>query len=334
MPFQWGDAARAVLAPGTRGQMRVLGGPGTGKSSLLIDAAVTQIEAGVDPESVLLLPGSGKIETRARSTLTTALLRSHTTRPFAAAVREPLVRTVHSYAYAVLRRAAERAGDAPPRLVTSAEQDAIIRELLAGDAEDGPRAATAWPAHLRPALSTAGVATELRNLMARCAERGIAPQALERWGRPRRHPEWTAAGQFARQYEQVMLLRAAVGTAAPEATVPALGAAELVGAGLEAFAVDPELLSAERARVRVLLVDDAQQLDPQAARLVRVLAAGSELALLAGDPNQAVFGFRGGEPAGLLTGESPAVLLTQSHRRAPAVARAVSAVARRLPGVH
>ena len=55
----------------------------------------------------------------------------------------------------------------------------------------------------------------------------------------------------------------------------------------------------------MLLIDDAQQLDPQAARLVRVLAAGTELALIAGDPNQAVFGFRGGEPAGLLAGDAP-----------------------------
>jgi superfamily I DNA/RNA helicase/RecB family exonuclease len=332
MSHTWDAEARAVLAPHVRGPMRILGGPGTGKSSLLVDAAVAQIGAGVDPESVLLLTGSGRIGMRARSTLTTALLRSHTTGPCLAAVREPLVRTVHSYAYAVLRRAAERAGDAPPRLVTSAEQDAIIRELLAGDLEDGPDAATAWPAHLWPALSTAGFATELRNLMARCSERGVDPSDLERLGRRCTRPEWTAAGQFARQYEQVMLLRAAVGTAAPQATTPALGAAELVGAALEAFAVDPELLAAERARVRVLLIDDAQQLDPQAARLVRVLAAGTELALVAGDPNQAVFGFRGGEPAGLLDGDSPSVTLTVSHRCAPAVARAISGIARRLPG--
>ncbi|MGV7989128.1 UvrD-helicase domain-containing protein, partial [Mycobacterium kansasii] len=70
----------------------------------------------------------------------------------------------------------------------------------------------------------------------------------------------------------------------------------------------------------------------QAARLVRVLAAGAELALIAGDPNQAVFGFRGGEPAGLLDGDGPAVTLTTSHRCAPAVARAVSGIAARLPG--
>ena len=94
-----------------------------------------------------------------------------------------------------------------------------------------------------------------------------------------------------------MLLRSAVGMAAPQATVPALGAAELVGAALEAFAADPELLAAERARVKLLLVDDAQHLDPQAARLVRVLAAGAELTVIAGDPNQSVFGYRGADPA-------------------------------------
>ncbi|GFG97379.1 ATP-dependent DNA helicase [Mycobacterium timonense] len=332
MAHIWEADASALLAAGARGAVRVLGGPGTGKSGLLIDAAVAQIDAGMDPESVLLLTGSGRLGMAERSALTTALLRSRSDGPGPVAVSEPLVRTVHGYAYAVLRRAAERAGDAPPRLVTSAEQDAIIRELLAGDLDDGPRAATAWPAQLRPALSTAGFAAELRNLLARCAERGIDPQELERLGRRCRRPEWTAAGQFARQYEQVMLLRAAVGTAAPEATTPALGAAELVGAALEAFAVDPELLAGERGRIRVLLVDDAQQLDPQAARLVRVLAAGAELALIAGDPNQAVFGFRGGESAGLLDGDGAAVTLTTSHRCAPAVARAVSGIAARLPG--
>lgn len=317
-----------MLAPGARGAIRILGGPGTGKSSLLVDAAVAAVDAGADPESVLLLTGSGRIGMRQRSALTMSLLRA--TGPGRSAIREPVVRSVHSYAYAVLRRAAERAGDAPPRLVTSAEQDAIIRDLLAGDLEGA--GTSGWPAHLWPALSTAGFATELRNLLARCAERGVDPQELQRIGRLRRRPDWTAAGRFAQQYEQVMLLRAAVGTAAPQATTPALGAAELVGAALEAFAVDAELLAAERTRIRVLLVDDAQQLDPQAARLVRVLAAGSELALLAGDQNQAVFGFRGGEPAGLLDGDTPAVTLTQSHRCAPAVARAVSGIARRLPG--
>ena len=328
MSYHWGPEARAALDPELRGLIRVLGGPGTGKSRLLIDVAAARIAAGADPESVLLLTGSGRIGAQARSALTTTLLRSQDVGPCRAVIRQPLVRSVHSYAFAVLRLAAQRAGGAPPRLVTSAEQDAIIAELLAGEIEVGPT--TCWPAELRAALSTAGFAAELRELLTRCAERGVDPQQLERLGRVHGRPEWVAAGQFAHRYEQVMLLRAAVGTAAPQATTPAVGAAELVGAALEAFAADPELLAAERARIGVLLVDDAQQLDPQAALLVRVLAAGADVTLLAGDPSQAVFGFRGAEPAALLGADTPSVTLTTSHRCAPAVARAVSGIAGRL----
>ena len=317
----------ALTEPGTRGVVRLIGGAGTGKSTLLVDAAVAHIAAGLDPESVLLLTGSARLGAQARAAITSRLLAAGG-RPV---VREPLVRTVHSYAFAVLRLAAQRSGDAPPRLITSAEQDGIIRELLAGDLEDGERSVVGWPAQLRPALSTVGFATELRDLLARCTERGVDPIELQRIGRRTGRPEWLAAGRFAQAYEQIMLLRSAVGMAAPQATIPALGAAELVGAALEAFATDADLLAAERARIRLLLVDDAQHLDPQAARLVRVLAEGTELTVLAGDPNQAVFGYRGADPM-LLRGDGPAITLGRSHRCAPAIAEAITGIARRLPG--
>lgn len=332
MNERWTPEAGAVLDPAARGVLRVLGGPGTGKTSLLLDTAVAHVAAGVDANSVLLLTGSGRLPAADRGALTATLLAA--AGPDAGqAIRESVVRTVHGYAFAVLQRAARRAEAAPPRLVTGAEQDSVIRELLAGDG------AAAWPPSLHAALATDGFATELRDLMARCAERGVDPAELVRLGKRCRRPEWAAAGRFARQYEQVMLLRAAVGTAAPQATTPALGAAELVGAALEAFATDPDLLNDERSRIRLLLVDDAQQLDPQAARLVRVLAAGVHRTVIAGDPDQAVFGFRGAEPTVLLTDDAqpggaavPVVTLTTSHRCAPAVANAISAVTGRLPG--
>ena len=310
-----------------RGTVRVLGGAGTGKSTLLIDTAVAHLSAGCDPESVLLLTGSARLGAQAKAAITATLLSSGER----TVVREPLVRTVHSYAFAVLRLAAQRNGTPPPRLITSAEQDGIIRELLAGDVEDGDASSVRWPARLRPALSTVGFATELRDLLARCSERGVDPAELQRIGRLSGRAEWQAAGRFAQAYEQIMLLRAAVGMAAPQATVPALGAAELVGAALEAFAVDADLLAAERARVGLLLVDDAQHLDPQAARLVTALAAGAELTVIAGDPHQTVFGYRGADPA-LLRGDGPTLTLTESHRCAAPVAAAIGAVARRLPG--
>ena len=309
--------------------VRIVGGPGTGKTTRLIDAAVTHIAGGLDPASVLFLTSS-RLTAATRGALTARLLGAAASD--LPVVREPLVRSLHSYAFAVLRKAAARAGDPPPRLVTGAEQDGITRELLAGDLEDG---AARWPRELRPALTTAGFTTELRDLLARCAERGVDPAALRRLGREHGRPEWVAAGRFAEQYEQVMLLRASVGTAAPQASVPALGAAELVGAALEALAADPDLLAAERAQIRLLLVDDVQHLDPQAALLVRVLAAGAKVVVLAGDPNQAVFGFRGAD-SGLLAGPGidagEVVELTRSHRCAPAIARAISGVAGGLPG--
>ncbi|MCK0174656.1 ATP-dependent DNA helicase [Mycolicibacterium sp. F2034L] len=322
-------APRPMLDPGSRGLVRLVGGPGTGKSTLLTGTAAAHIRAGVDPESVLLLTGSAQLGAQARAAITRELLRDGVRR----VVRQPLVRTVHSYAFAVLRLAAQRNGGAPPRLITGAEQDGIIRELLAGDLEDGDRSAVAWPEALRPALSTAGFAGELRDLMARCTERGVDPAALQRLGRRCGRPEWSAAGRFAQAYEQIMLLRAAVGMAAPQATVPALGAAELVGAALEAFAADPDLLAAERARVGLLLVDDAQHLDPQAAHLVRVLMPGADLTVIAGDPDEAVFGYRGADPALLREpSDSPVITLTRSYRCATAVADAISGVAQRLPG--
>jgi superfamily I DNA/RNA helicase/RecB family exonuclease len=325
----WGAEAATLLDPGLRGVVRVLGGPGTGKTSLLVDVAAARIGAGADPGSVLVLTGSGRLGLQARAELTSALLSARAAAPCRAVVREPLVRSLHAYAFAVLRVAAQRKGDPPPRLITEAEQQGVIRELLAGDVADG---APAWPDMLRVALTTDGFATELRDLMSRCAQRGVDPRRLERIGRLCERPEWVAAGRFARQYQQVMLLRAAVGMSAPQATVPALGAAELVGAALDALAADPELLVAERARIGTLLVDDAQHLDPLAARLVRLLSGGVDVAVLAGDPDQAVYGFRGADATMLLNADLPVVLLQTSHRCAPAIARAVTGVGRLLPG--
>ena len=173
-----------------------------------------------------------------------------------------------------------------------------------------------------------GFAAELRELLLRAAERGLGPDELQALGERHDVPEWVAAGRFFRTYEQVVLLRGAVGRGAPQATAPALDAAELVGAALDALASDPELLAAERARVRHLLVDDAQDLDPQQMELVRVLGRTARTVLLAGDPDQAVLGFRGADPAGWTPSTRPTVVLTVDHRALPAV-RAAGVPARR-----
>lgn len=306
----------------------VRGGPGTGKTALLVDTVVQRITVdGYHPESVLVLVPDRAAATRVREAISAAMPRAA-----GWAGRGPLVRTLHSYAFAILRMQAALHGNPPPRLLTGSEQDAVIREMLRAELADG---ADDWPDELRPALGLAGFARELRDLMLRAAERGFGPEDLVALGREHRRPRWVAAGRFAARYEQVMLLRGSVGVEAPEATAPGLDAAELIGSALAAFATDPELLARERARVRVLLVDDAQHLDPQAVVLVRALAAGTDQTVIAADPDQTVFGFRGADPRWLAdVPAAPArrVALETSLRGSSDIVRVVSSIAARLPG--
>lgn len=309
---------------------QVIGGPGTGKSSLVADYAVSRIVTG-DPESVLVLTQSKRAATAMREQITGGLFAGeHAMR----ATREPLVRTVHSYAFAVLRLQAAIYGNPPPRLLTGAEQDAVVREMLRGDIEDG---APDWPDRLRPALGMTGFAAAVRDLMLRAAERGIGPEDLVKLGRAHSRPEWVAVGKFASRYEQAMLLRGTVGVEAAGASAPGLDAAELIGSALMAFATDPDLLHAERARIRHLVVDDAQHLDPQAAQLIRLVGSSTESTVVAGDPDQAVFAFRGADPTFIADLAEPGaerrVVLERNFRSAPAVANLTATIARKLPGI-
>ncbi|GAA2811312.1 ATP-dependent DNA helicase [Saccharopolyspora taberi] len=311
----WDTDARRVLDH-DGGFLRVLGGPGTGKSALIAEVAADRVlNRGVRPENVLVLTASRKAAASMRSAITRRLTGSGGLRT----APEPLVRTVHSYAFAVLRLQAVREQLPPPRLLNGPDQDALVRDLLKGDLEEG---ALDWPEQMRPALGVPGFAEELRDLLLRAAERGVGPNDLVELGRRHDRPEWVAAGRFGRQYEQVTLLQDAAGR----------DAAELVSSALLAFDTDPALLHAEQERVRHVLVDDAQHLDPQQHWLVRRLGETASEFVLAGDPDQAVFAFRGADPGIVRDAEGETVVLTVDHRMSKAVRSAVQRLAEKLPG--
>ena len=335
---RWGEVtaplfSRAQTRPGWH-PWQVLGRPGTGKTTLLRDLAAHRLSDGADPESVLVLTASKRAARRLRDDITERFLASGGDGSDGngwGATREPLVRTVHSYAFAILRLQASVHGNPPPRLLTGAEHDSVIREMLAGEFEDDGGAR--WPEHLRPALQSYAFADSLRDLLARARERGVMPEDLVKLGKRAKRAEWVAAAKFALRYEETMLLRWSVGMAMPEASAPALDAAELVGAALTALQTDDELLRRERARVRTLLVDDAQHLDPQSCDLIRVVGTGTDLTVIAGDSDQAVFGFRGADARFLTSLPSDQrITLSTSHRASSGVAEVLDSIASRFPG--
>ncbi len=162
------DAAQQAVVEHAGGPLLVLAGPGTGKTTTLVESVVARVEHGVPVEQMLMLTFSRRAAGEMRDRVAVRLDRT---------MREPIARTLHSYAFGVLRLANRRGADLgeplpPPRLLSGAEQDVMLRDLVEG--RDPER----WPVELRPALRTRAFAGELRDLLMRAVERGLDGPAL------------------------------------------------------------------------------------------------------------------------------------------------------------
>ncbi|MBN1173528.1 MAG: ATP-dependent helicase, partial [Micromonosporaceae bacterium] len=259
------------------GPLLVVGGPGTGKTTTLVESVAARVAEGVDPERILVVTFGRRGALGLRERIEARMVRP----------AQPLVRTFHGYAFGLLYRAAVAAGDEPPRLLTGPEQDLVIRELLSSSAPE----AMGWPEPLRPALKTRAFATELRDLLLRCAERGLGPAGLAELARQRRRADWLAASRFFREYRRVLALR--------EATVrgrPGYDYAELVAAATRLLRDNPDLLLAERHRLAHVYVDEFADTDPAQIELLETIAAGGAHCVTFADPDSSIFAFRGADP--------------------------------------
>ncbi|WUJ12425.1 PD-(D/E)XK nuclease family protein [Actinoplanes sp. NBC_00393] len=316
----------------TTGPLLVIGGPGTGKTSVLVEAVAARIAEGTDPERILVLTfgrrGAAALRDRIEARVADDPGRI---------VHEPLVRTFHAYAFGLLRRAAAERGEPSPRLLTGPEQDLIIRELLAAVGDPEAPDTIGWPEALRPALPTRAFAQQLRDLMQRAAERGIGPVELARLGERLGRDDWPAAARFLREYVAVLALRD-VTTRGSTAYDPA----ELVRAASGLLADEPDLLAAERRRLDYVFVDELAETDPAQIDLLTQVAGGGKPLIAFADPDSSVFGFRGADPEIVATfaerfrsaAGAPAetVVLHTNYRAAPQLLDATGRVARRMRG--
>jgi superfamily I DNA/RNA helicase/RecB family exonuclease len=314
------DEAQRRAADHRGGPVLVLAGPGTGKTTTIVEAVVQRVERGeIAPEQALVLTFSRRAAAELRERIAARLDRT---------IREPIARTFHSYAFGLLRADAARRGEPAPRLLSGAEQDLVVRELLRGDVEAG---ATAWPERLRPALLTRGFAQELRDLVQRAVERGVSPRELSEIGRRHMRDDWIAAGRFAQQYEQVSSLREAA----------SYDPAELIREAAGLLRSEPAVLQEIRAAHVFVVVDEYQDTDPAQEELLSLLVGSRDL-LAVGDPDQSIYGFRGADLDSMRRfgdrfrgpdGSPPTVVaLDVSRRSGLELLQASRGVARRLTG--
>ena len=272
------------------GVLRVLGAPRTGKTETAVAIVLDRVRRGeLSADEVLLLAATRQHAGRLRRRVMTELGGTATT---------PVARTASSLAFGILRQQAALLGEPPPRLLNGPEQDIVIRDLLAGHAA-GEVPAPPWPERVQGALATRAFRAEVRDLFMRAVENSLGAEDLLDLAAEHDVPEWRAAAHLLEEYDRVTAL------ASPGAFDPAW----IVAAAHDALVDDAALAATVRRDLRLIVVDDAQELTPGAARLLSALVAVTSSTpldvVLLGDPDLAVQGFRGADP-GIIGGAGDA----------------------------
>ena len=269
-------------------QLLVLGQAGSGKTSTLIAAIANRIAAGEDPNKILALTYGRQSASKLRDQIASANPTAHT-------VAEPIARTFHSIAFMILNDPInlESSADKKYVLLSGAEQDAQIRQLLELDAANP--AQSNWPQDLIPALTTKGFAKELREFIGRATERGSSPEELSKFAKKYDQKYWPAICHFWDRYQNAMALRDATTTHSFNRVDPS----EIVVLAVDKLESNQRLLQKYQKLFQIIYVDEFQESDRAQRKLLQLLS-GPELVIFA-DPDSAVGRFRGADPDNLIS---------------------------------
>ena len=271
------DASQQAVVDHGSGQLvpaplLVLAGPGTGKTTTLVELVAQRIASGqVTPDQVLMLTFSRKAAEELRHRVAGRLGGGATV----------TASTFHAWCYAMLRSHADpEVFASPPTLMTAAESDAVLAELLTG------HEAATWPAELRPALRTRGFATELGAFLGALAAGTLTTHDLRSLAVSAERPLWGRVADVLDEYGEV--------TDAANLT----DYAELV-VRTSALLDDPDRLDAVRGRLRLVVVDEYQDTDPAQVEVLRKLVGPAQQLVAVGDHDQSIYAFRGADAEGV-----------------------------------
>lgn len=317
----------AALAARSGAGAVVLGAPGTGKTTVAIElVAAAVLDDGRSPDEVLVLTPSRRTATALRDRL--ALRLAEPDEAAAPVLPGPIARSIASYAHAIVTADARLDGRSDPRLLSGADQDADIAELLEGAGLDElglGRVGPAWPDHLGPDVRALGAfRTELRDLIARLSEHDWSPDDLRAAAARRSRPEWAAIAEFVDEY------RAVLGGSRADQVDPAELVRAAVGLVRSPGPSAPPV-------PRLVVLDDAHDATPSGFDLLAALAARGSTVVVLGDPDVATNTFRGAEPdavarfAALVEGAAlPTLVLGTAHRHGPVIRSITASLAARV----
>lgn len=293
------DAAQiAVIGADPTASGVIIGAPGTGKTRTLTERVVHLLDSvGMRPEQVLVLTPSRQAATALRDRIGVRIGQ---------ATPGPLARSLGSFAFQVVRGAVVRAGAEPPALLTGADQDRLIAELLAGDAEDQR---IRWPEALSPSVrASKGFRSELRAFIAECVELGAQPAELHAAD----DAVWSATAEFLVEYRAVL----------DQARASHRDAADLLAEARTILQTADAAALGPLADLEVVLIDDAQELTRGGIAVVEALRARGIAVHAFGDPDISSGAFRGASPelfARLAVALGDVHVLDAPHRQAPAL---------------
>jgi superfamily I DNA/RNA helicase/RecB family exonuclease len=294
------DPSQRAVVEHAGGPLLVLAGPGTGKTTTLVECVVDRIDRQrATPDSILVLTFSRKAAADLRARIAARLGRTTVT---------PMAMTFHAFCYSLVRRFGDELGvesddlGAPLRLLTGPEQEFRVRETLQGSLETGR---AQWPDSLARAFPTRAFASEVRAVLAGARQLGMDPDDVAAAGQATGREEWVSVGAFFDEYLDVLDAEGV------------LDYAELVHR-CRILLTKPEIVATLRREIGCVFVDEYQDTDPSQVRLLQVIAGDGRDVIVVGDPDQSIYAFRGAEARGIL--DFPELFRTREGARAPVLA--------------